>query len=110
MTIDFSGKSVLVTGGSGGIGRAICKVFAKANANVTIHYNTNRKSAENQQASRTGVWTILKQVWKKSPVCSNEGLHCSNSNVSSAGDTTFGCLRSLSRSTAVLVCPLLLVD
>lgn len=54
MTIDFSGKSVLVTGGSGGIGRAICKVFAKANANVTIHYNTNRKSAEKTLASLSG--------------------------------------------------------
>ena len=46
MKIDFSGKNVLVTGASGGIGKAICKAFSKVNANVAIHYNSNRSGAE----------------------------------------------------------------
>ncbi|MBC8346302.1 MAG: SDR family oxidoreductase [Candidatus Marinimicrobia bacterium] len=46
MIIDFTGKTVLVTGGSGGIGSAICQAFADSNATVAIHYNSNKKRAE----------------------------------------------------------------
>lgn len=34
--LDFSGKTVIVTGGGGGIGGATCKAFATANARVAI--------------------------------------------------------------------------
>jgi NAD(P)-dependent dehydrogenase (short-subunit alcohol dehydrogenase family) len=54
MKIDFSEKNVLVTGGSGGIGKAICKAFSEANANVAIHYNTNRSGAEDTLSSLSG--------------------------------------------------------
>src|SRR5437660_2742279 len=36
MTIDFTGKIVLVTGGGNGIGPAGCRVFAKAGARVAV--------------------------------------------------------------------------
>ena len=36
----------LVTGGSGGIGRAICLQLAKDGYDVCVHYNSNRASAE----------------------------------------------------------------
>ena len=46
MKIDFSGKNVLVTGSSGGIGRAICVAFSELNARVHLHYNSNKEEAE----------------------------------------------------------------
>lgn len=39
-------KSVLVTGGSGGIGSAICREFASRGYFVGVHYNKNRLEAE----------------------------------------------------------------
>ena len=56
MTIDFTGKTILVTGASGGIGRAIAQAFAKANGNVIIHYNSNKSGAEDtlKSLSRNG--------------------------------------------------------
>jgi NAD(P)-dependent dehydrogenase (short-subunit alcohol dehydrogenase family) len=41
----LDGKTVLVTGGSRGIGRAICLAFAEQHAQVAIHYNRSRESA-----------------------------------------------------------------
>jgi NAD(P)-dependent dehydrogenase (short-subunit alcohol dehydrogenase family) len=54
MKIDFSEKNVLVTGASGGIGKAICQVFSEANANVIAHYHTNQLGAEETLASLSG--------------------------------------------------------
>ena len=42
----LAGKSALVTGGSRGIGRAICLELAAAGANVAINYNTNDALAD----------------------------------------------------------------
>ena len=39
-------KAALVTGGSGGIGRAICLQLAKDGFDVCVHYNSNRLAAE----------------------------------------------------------------
>lgn len=40
-------KNVLITGGSGGIGTALCVAFAQTGGNVAVHYNKNREKAEN---------------------------------------------------------------
>lgn len=41
----LQGKTALITGSSGGIGKAIAKCFAEAGADVIVHYNTRREGA-----------------------------------------------------------------
>lgn len=44
--IDLSGKSVLITGGSRGVGRASALLFAQAGADVGLTFHTQRDAAE----------------------------------------------------------------
>ncbi len=43
--LNFSGKTVIVTGASGGIGAGIVRRFAEAGANVVIHYRSDKTGA-----------------------------------------------------------------
>ena len=43
--MDFSGKTAVVTGGSRGIGRAVCLELAKGGANVVLCYAGNEAAA-----------------------------------------------------------------
>lgn len=52
--MDFSGKTVLVTGGGRGIGRAVAHGFARRGARVAINYLRNREAAENTVGSLPG--------------------------------------------------------
>lgn len=49
MTLPLSGKTAFITGSSGGIGKAIASRFAKAGANVIIHYNLREEGATRTQ-------------------------------------------------------------
>lgn len=48
---DFTGKVVLVTGGSSGIGRATAELFGQLGASVAISYKHNREGAESAAAA-----------------------------------------------------------
>jgi NAD(P)-dependent dehydrogenase (short-subunit alcohol dehydrogenase family) len=52
--MDFTGKVVLVTGASRGIGRAVAQQFAERGAQVAIHYHSNRGAADETLASLAG--------------------------------------------------------
>lgn len=52
--MDFSGKNVLVTGGSRGIGKATAMAFAEKGANVGINFRTQAKEAEETLSALKG--------------------------------------------------------
>ena len=45
METGLNGKIVLVTGGAGGIGEAICKAFATEGSKVIVHYHSSLENA-----------------------------------------------------------------
>jgi len=46
LNIDLSNKTILITGASDGIGKAMARFLLKMGANVAIHYHSNKKSTE----------------------------------------------------------------
>lgn len=46
LELDFTGKTVLITGASRGIGAATAKLFAHKGANVVVNYRAGREDAE----------------------------------------------------------------
>jgi len=60
--MDFSGKNVLVTGASRGIGTACAIQFAKAGATVAVHYNNSADKAQAVADSLDGEGHIVVQA------------------------------------------------
>ena len=56
----LKGKNAIVTGGSRGIGAAICRIFAENGANVAFLYAKNRESAESLEKELSGLGVKVK--------------------------------------------------
>lgn len=63
VTFDFSGRTVVVTGGNRGIGRAISELLAKSKANVAIIYRSS-KDAEEVAAKIAKQYNVRVKAWK----------------------------------------------
>lgn len=46
ITIDLSGQIAIVTGGSGDLGRVMCRTLAAAGADVAVHYHSSESKAQ----------------------------------------------------------------
>lgn len=71
--MDFTGKNVLITGGSRGIGRACAVGFAQRGARVAINYRSNREAAETTLTDLAGEGHVILQADVTDPVAV-EGL------------------------------------
>lgn len=67
MNINFTGKRVLVTGASRGIGKATAKMFSEAGAAVAVHYNNNKEVALQTLKALKGEGHIVVQADISSP-------------------------------------------
>ena len=61
--MSFTGRTAVVTGGSRGIGRAICLELARRGANVVFSYAGNTAAAEATRKELRGTRTCL-PGWK----------------------------------------------
>ena len=59
ITVDFSGRTVLVTGSSRGVGAATARLFAQAGAKVCVHYRSGQAEAEAVLESLAGTGHAL---------------------------------------------------
>lgn len=67
ITVDFTNKTVLVTGSSKGVGAATARVFAEAGARVCVHYKGDTAGAKTVLASLPGAGHTLLQADLSNP-------------------------------------------
>ena len=57
--MDLQGKTVLVTGASSGIGRAVAIAFAQKRAHVLVHYGKNKSGAQATLDEKQGDFEVI---------------------------------------------------
>jgi 3-oxoacyl-[acyl-carrier protein] reductase len=64
MNINLKGHLALVTGGSGQLGRVMCRTLADCGADVAVHYHRNKSGADSLvgELSRKGVQALAVQA------------------------------------------------
>ncbi len=60
--MNFQNKTVLITGASGGIGKAAAVTFAQSGAKVAIHYHQQQTKAEQLRNSLAGTGHIKVEI------------------------------------------------
>ena len=65
--MSLEGLTILVTGGAGGIGQAICQNLARQGARVIVHYHTSKSEAE-ILAGEIGGFAVYADLRKKDEV------------------------------------------
>lgn len=68
----LDGKTAFITGGSRGIGRALCDVLAREGADIAFNYHSNDAAAEETKALVTGHGRQIRAY--KIPVTDGEGM------------------------------------
>lgn len=63
MTNEFKGKTLVISGGTRGIGRAIVLEFAAAGANIAFTYNSNEELAKAQAAELEKAYGIKARAY-----------------------------------------------
>ena len=76
---EFSGKSVLITGASTGIGAALARAFSAQGAKVGLHYNSSKEAAEALGAEITKAGGTVALV--KADACNSEELAAAVKNI-----------------------------
>ncbi|MCP9235728.1 SDR family NAD(P)-dependent oxidoreductase [Lewinella sp. JB7] len=62
ITVDFSGRTALITGSSRGVGRATAQLFARAGARVCVHYRSGVEEAKAVLTSLPGAGHCMLQA------------------------------------------------
>ncbi|MCM3636005.1 SDR family NAD(P)-dependent oxidoreductase [Paenibacillus camelliae] len=72
MNINLSGKTALITGATGDLGRVMARTLAKCGANIVIHYNSNAAKAkelkEELEALNVKAITVQADITKQEPI------------------------------------------
>ncbi|KAG8715131.1 hypothetical protein FRC08_010960 [Ceratobasidium sp. 394] len=64
LAIDFTGKTVMVSGGNRGIGAAIVKTFAQAGANIALLYNSGEPEATAHASALTSEYKVTIKTYQ----------------------------------------------
>ena len=104
--MQIQGKVVIVTGGSNGIGRALCHKFAAAGAKAVVIADIDREAGQkvaNEIRSTPGGFAqcnvanereIKNLVDSITDVCGQVDIFCSNAGIGTAGGPEASCATS----------------